>query len=137
MRLFQVYGPYQDNNRILPFLINNCLRNKNFNTTSGKQICDFCYIDDAVSAIFKSLQSQKSNGDIINIGSGKPIQIKKIILIVKKLIGKGNPIFGALKYRRETNMKNYPCINQAKKKLNWKTKIELIDGIKKTIKSYI
>ena len=137
LRLFQVYGPDQDNNRILPFLINNCLRNRNFKTTSGKQTCDFCYIDDVVRAIFKSLKSKKSNGDVINIGLGEPVQIKEIILIVKKLIGKGNPIFGALKYKRETNMRNYPSIYKAKKKLNWKPKIKLIYGIKKTIKNYI
>tara|TARA_B100001057_G_scaffold33692_1_gene30577 strand:- start:1076 stop:1978 length:903 start_codon:yes stop_codon:yes gene_type:complete len=136
LRLFQVYGPAQDNNRILPFLIYNCLKNKKFKTTKGEQICDFIYIDDVVNAIFKSFKSKKSIGEIINIGSGKPIKIKKIILIIKKIIGKGNPIIGGLKYKKETNKKNFPSIYKAKSKLGWLPKIKLTEGLIKTIKSY-
>ena len=58
LRLFQVYGPQQDDNRIIPFLIKNCLKNKKFSTTKGNQICDFCHIDDVVDAIFKSLNNK-------------------------------------------------------------------------------
>ena len=135
-RLFQVYGPKQDENRIIPFLIKNCKINKKFFTTSGKQFCDFCYIDDVVKAIFKILFSKKTNGEIINIGSGKPTQIKKIIYMVRKIIGKGQPIFGALKYKKNTNMRNFPDIRKAKEQLNWHPKVKLLDGLKKTIKSF-
>ena len=136
LRLFQVYGPKQDNNRIIPFIINNCLKDKKFTTTRGDQLCDFCYIDDVVKAIFKSLESKKTNGEIINIGSGKPTKIKSVILLITKLIKKGSPIIGALNYKKNTNMKNYPSIAKAKQKLKWKPIVELNKGIKKTIKSY-
>ena len=86
LRLFQVYGPYQDKNRIIPFLISNCLRNKTFPTTSGNQLCDFVHVNDVVSAIFKCINSRKAKGEIFNIGSGKPIKIKKLIIYVKKLL---------------------------------------------------
>ena len=33
LRLFQAYGPKQDSNRILPYLIENCKKNKKFLTT--------------------------------------------------------------------------------------------------------
>jgi nucleoside-diphosphate-sugar epimerase len=135
-RLFQVYGPKQDNNRILPYLINNCKKNKVFLTTPGKQFCDFCYIDDVVKAIFKILVSKKLNGEVINIGSGKSMQIRKLINSVKTLIGKGQPIFGGLKYKKNTNMRNIANIRKAKNKLKWYPKVNLIDGLKKTIKSY-
>ena len=131
-----MYGPKQDNNRIIPFIINNCLKDKKFTTTRGDQLCDFCYIDDVVKAIFKSLESKKTNGEIINIGSGKPTKIKSVILLITKLIKKGSPIIGALNYKKNTNMKNYPSIAKAKQKLKWKPIVELNKGIKKTIKSY-
>ena len=135
-RLFQVYGPKQDNNRILPFLIENCKKNKKFLTTGGRQLCDFCHIEDVVNGIFKSLYLKKLNGEIFNIGSGKKISVKNFINLVRKLVGKGHPYIGGLKYKKETNMKNYPNIKKAKKKLNWKPKISLIKGLKKTIASY-
>ena len=136
LRLFQVYGPKQDNNRILPYLIENCKKNKKFLTTGGKQFCDFCHIEDVVNAIFKSLYTKKINGEIFNIGSGKKISIKNFINLVRKLIGKGQPCIGGLKYKKETNMNNYPNIKKAKIKLNWKPKISLIEGLKKTITSF-
>ena len=55
LRLFQVYGSNQASDKILPFLIKNCKKDKKFLTTSGEQYCDFCHIDDVVNAIFKSL----------------------------------------------------------------------------------
>ena len=74
LRFFLVYGPLQDTNRVLPEVIQNCLNDTKFPTTKGDQYCDFCYIDDVVRAIFKTLNSKKSNGEIINIGYGKKKQ---------------------------------------------------------------
>ena len=136
LRFFLVYGPNQDNNRILPQVIENCLKNRKFPTTKGDQYCDFCFIDDAVKAIFKTLVSKKTNGEIINIGFGKPIKIKNTINLVRKLIGKGKPQFGKLKYNKETNMKLYPDIKKAKKIIGWYPKTKFLQGLKLTIATY-
>ena len=80
--------------------------------------------------------NSKINGEIFNIGSGKKIQIKDLIISVKKIIGKGRPVIGQLKYKKGTNMKNFPNINKAKNKLGWKPKMKLIQGLKKTISTY-
>jgi len=136
LRLFQVYGSNQATDKILPFLIKNCKKNKKFLTTSGKQYCDFCHIDDVVNAIFKSLFTKKTSGEIFNIGSGKKVQIEYLIKLVKKLIGKGKPILGGIKYKKGTNMMNFPNINKAKSKLNWKPKISLMEVLQKIISSF-
>ncbi len=134
-RLFQVYGPKQDKNRILPYLIDNCRKNKVFLTTKGNQLCDFCFIDDVVLAIFESLTNKKSNGEIINLGFGKPIKIKFLVNMVKKLLSGGKPKFGGLKYKKGINMNNFPNIKKAKKILNWRPTTNLLNGITKTISS--
>jgi len=59
LRLFQVYGPKQDDNRIIPYVIKKCKKNKKFLTTKGKQTCDFCHVDDVVSAIFRTFNKKK------------------------------------------------------------------------------
>ena len=80
----------------------------------------------------------KSNivGEIFNIGTGKPKQIKFIIKKIKKLINKGEPNYGKIKMRKDEIMKLYPNINKAKTKLNWKPKISFENGLKKTINYY-
>ena len=136
LRFFLVYGQSQDNNRILPQIITNCLKNKKFPVTKGDQYCDFCFIDDVVKGIFKTLYSKKVNGEILNIGSGKPVKIKYIVNLICKIIGKGQPQFGKLKYNKGINMKLFPIIKKAKKKIRWIPKTQLINGLKKTIASY-
>ena len=91
LRFFLVYGPRHDKNRILPQVIKASIQDNRFPLTKGDQYCDFCYIDDAVKAIFKTLNSKKTNGDIINIGSGKPKKIKEVVNLICKIIGSGKP----------------------------------------------
>ena len=136
LRLYLVYGPNQDNNRVIPFVINNSLKANRFNCSPGFQLRDFLYIDDAVNAIYKSLKSNKNNGEIINIGSQKPIKIRDLILKIIKLIGKGKPIFSKIKIRSDEPIRLYPDISKAKDILNWYPKFSLEKGLKKTINYY-
>ena len=136
LRLFQVYGPGQDRNRFLPQVIKGCIENRKFPVSKGEQVRDFCHVDDVVRAIFLALTSSKSNGEIFNIGLGKPIKIKKIIKLLCKIIGKGSPMFGKVKYRKYENMKLYPSITKAKSKLRWKPKLNFNQGINLVISSY-
>jgi nucleoside-diphosphate-sugar epimerase len=133
LRFYLLYGPYQDENRVIPITIKNALRNNSFNCSSGNQFRDFLYIDDAVKAIILALKSKKTDGQIINIGSGKPIKIKNVILKICKLVGNGKPIFGKIKLRNDEIMKLYPNILKSKKMINWNYKVPLNMGLKKTI----
>ena len=136
LRFFSVYGPKQDKNRVLPQIIDGCLKNKKFPVSKGNQYRDFCSVNDVVNAIFLSLNSKKVVGEIVNIGSGKPKKIKTVVKLVRKLIGKGKPQFGKIKYRENENMKLFPSIQKARTKLKWKPKTSFIRGLKITIESF-
>ena len=136
LRFFLVYGPKQDENRILPQIIKGCLKNKKFNVSKGSQIRDFCFIDDVINAIFLTLKSRDANGKIFNIGSGKPKKIKTVINQICKIIGKGKPQFGKIKYKIGENMNLYPSIKKARIELKWKPKVNFNYGLKIVINSY-
>ncbi len=136
LRLYLVYGPFQDTNRVIPITIINALKNKSFNCSNGQQLRDFTYIDDIISAIIKTLKSLKSSGEIINIGSGKPIAIKKVIIKICELLNSGKPLFGKIDLRKDEIMKLYPNINKAKKILRWNSRTPLEVGLRKTIKFF-
>ncbi len=133
LRLYLVYGPYQDINRVIPITISNALKDKKFNCSNGLQLRDFIYIDDVINAIIKTLKNSKSSGEIINIGSGKPISIKNVIIKICNLINSGKPLFGKVKLRNDEIMKLYPNVNKAKKILGWIPHTSLEKGLKKTI----
>ncbi len=136
LRFYQVYGPEQNYNRLIPMVINSAINNLNFKCSSGTQGKDFIYISDAVDAIMKCFNNKLVIGKVINIGSGYKITIKNLILKIVNSIGKGKPIFGVLKMRSDEPKNSFPNITIAKKVLGWRPKITLDSGLKKTIKYY-
>ena len=138
LRLYQVYGPNQKNNRLIPYIIESIIKNKKIFTTKGDQIRDFCYIDDVTEAIIKCFKSKKTIGEIINIGYGRGHQIKDILKKIFKY-------FPKYKVKRKVKInisskkqvkKLVPSIKKAKKILRWSPKISFNEGIKKTINSF-
>lgn len=94
----------------------------------GNQTRDFVNVKDVCEAFVKAFKSIKKN-KIINIGSSRPL---KIIKIAKML---SNKIVFLPKRIGETN-NSKANILKAKKILNWKPKINLINDIKKTFNFY-
>tara|TARA_Y100000389_G_C17435900_1_gene505469 strand:- start:643 stop:1548 length:906 start_codon:yes stop_codon:yes gene_type:complete len=135
-RPYLVYGPGQDVNRLIPYVIKNCLDNKIFPCSSGKQYRDFIYIDDAVNLIFRSLRNKKGVGEIFNLCSGKPIKVRNVINHIRKEINKGNPKFGQVSFRKDEVMRFYGNPKKTFENFNWRPKVSLIQGLKKTIKYY-
>ena len=91
LRLYQVYGPNQDLNRFIPVVINSCRKDLKFPCSNGEQCRDFLYVDDFVRAVFFSIGNKEAIGKIINLGSGRPLKIKKIIQKIVKIYKKGKP----------------------------------------------
>tara|TARA_X000000950_G_scaffold288332_1_gene404505 strand:- start:1804 stop:2718 length:915 start_codon:yes stop_codon:yes gene_type:complete len=136
LRLYQIYGPYQKKDRLIPYVINSSIRNKSFNCTDGNQLRDFLYIDDFTLLILKILKKKNIKSGIFNVGFGKPQVVKKVINLITKNLNKGTPLYGKIKMRKEEKKIYYPNIQKIKKNFNWKPKIKIPLGIKKTINFY-
>jgi len=136
-RLFLTYGPEQDNKRFIPQVIKGLMSDAGFPTSMGHQLRDFCYVDDIVEGILESFTNNKINGEVINLASGSPVKVDYIIKLIQKKLGKGNPQFGGLLYRKGENMELYADISKANSILNWKPTTPLEDGIDKTIEFYL
>ncbi len=136
LRLYLVYGPNQDTNRLISSLINSCLLKKKFPCSNGNQYRDFLYVDDLIKAIISCFGNSNSMGKIINIGQGKPKKVKNIIKLINGKIGTGVPEYGKIKFRKDEIKILYPDTKLAKKILKWKSKISIKKGIDLTIKNY-
>lgn len=136
IRLFLVYGPGQKNDRFLPQVIKGCLQNNAFKVSKGEQIRDFCYIDDIVEGILSALDNNKAYGEIINLASGRPISISRVINQVRSMIGSGKPEYGSIPYRAGENMELYANIKKAEKLLGWKAKTQIKEGLEATLNFY-
>lgn len=135
IRLFQVYGPNDDQNKIIPYTIKNCKNNKRFNLTHGHQTRDFSHINDIVISLVKLLKSKKNlSGQIFNIANGKSIKIKKLVKLIRTIIGKGKPQFGVKPIKKNEIINSKVSIKKIIKSIDWQPKISLDYGLNKLIR---
>ena len=136
LRMYQVYGPRQKKDRLIPQVINYCINNKEFDCTNGKQIRDFLYVDDLTNLVLKIIKKKNISSGIYNVGAGKPKEVKEIINKLVKFSRGGKPRFGAIKMRKDEIKRLYPKIYKVKNDFNWEPKIGIDKGLKKTINFY-
>ncbi|MEI7640138.1 MAG: NAD-dependent epimerase/dehydratase family protein [bacterium] len=97
----------------------------------GGGICvrDYVYVGDVARANVAALTRGDNNE--INIGTGKPTNVKQLFAAIKKVTGyKKEPANGP--FREGDLLANYLDIKKAKKILNWKPITSLETGIKNT-----
>ena len=135
-RTYQVYGPLQEVNRLIPIAAKACFFDKKFNCSDGNLTRDFIYIDDLVEAILKALKNQKAKGQIFNLGSGKKISLKFVVNSIREFFKKGSPIYGKIKLRKDENKIIFADIKKSKKLLRWKPKTTFNVGLLETLKYY-
>ncbi len=100
---------------------------------SGNVKREFLNVEDLSSAIYFILK-RKINHNFLNIGGGEHFSIKKVALILKKIVGfKGKIVFNR-KY--PDGVKERKLDSRIIKKLGWKPKISLINGLKKYCNYY-
>jgi len=134
IRLFQVYGPGQSNDKIVPYILNSCLFKKQFIIKNKNSTRDFIHINDMCNAVYILLKNKNLKKDIFNLASGKETSIKELTNIIKKKVGKGNPLFETAKNNYNQIKKSKACIKNIKS-VGWKPKITLDKGITSMIKN--
>jgi UDP-glucuronate decarboxylase len=133
-RIFNTYGPNMDkeDGRVVSNFINQCLENKDITIYGdGTQTRSFCYVDDTVDGLIKLMTQTETIGPI-NIGNPYELKIKDLAeFLLKKIETKSNIIYKDLP--SDDPMQRQPCIKKAIKYLNWTPKIDLEEGLEKTI----
>ncbi|MBI2482136.1 MAG: NAD(P)-dependent oxidoreductase [Candidatus Vogelbacteria bacterium] len=79
LRLFSVYGPYEEPTRLLPVLILNALNNRDIPLASPDTARDFIYVDDIVDAIIQAGNRPDLGGQVFNLGSGKQQTLQTLV----------------------------------------------------------
>lgn len=137
-RIGTVYGPGQiAGTRLIPTIIDKALKNEDIPLNSGLKKRDYIYIDDVVTALTKVLSLKKSGVyEIINLGGGKHYSLREMMRIILRLTdSKSKPLYGAFPDRALEAEEWMLDIKKANKILNWRPKVSLEEGLKKTIKT--
>ena len=138
LRLFNVYGPrqYPDElyTSVLSTWIKRALDGKPLEVhDDGTQSLDFIYVGDVADAFILAMDERAKN-QIFNVGSGIAISMNHLAMLVNDLTGNESPPF----YNRSHPMflKHVQAdINKIKSTLSWYPKVDLGEGLRKTIEA--
>ncbi len=93
---------------------------------------DFIYVDDICRGLIACTIKGKA-GDVYNLGTSKETSIKDLADMIMKLTGSKSEIMFLPKRPWDNSGKRYASIEKAKKELGFEVKIDLEEGLKKTI----
>lgn len=134
VRPFNIYGPNQTHNFLIPFILNQAIDGKiELNDPNPKR--DFIYIDDLIKLYAKLISYDLSNFEIFNAGFGKSYSVREIVEIITGLFNSKIEV-KYLNMLRPNEVKDTICNNQkAKTLLNWSPKIDIKEGLSQIIAS--
>jgi len=131
------YGPYQFPEKLIPLMINNCLKEKDLPVYGdGMQVRDWLHVYDHCAAIDTVLH-KGADGEVYNIGGNNEKANIEIVKLIIKILKKSESLIIYLKDRlghdRRYSIDNTKITTQ----LGWKPSYSFEQGMNETIDWYL
>ena len=142
LRLTNTYGPRQQirNNRqgFIGIFIRQALKGETIKIFGdGRQVRDFNYIDDVVHALLLAAGNEKCYGNIYNLGSKKYYSLIQFVDILKQITGVEFEVVPFPDDKKIIDIGDYyGDYSLFTKDTGWSPKVDLIEGITRTIDFY-
>ena len=137
-RIFNTYGPrmHADDGRVVSNFIVQALRGENLTIYGdGSQTRSFCYVDDLIRGILALMDTGSEVTGPMNIGNPHEISILALAeTIVTKIGGPAKLVERPL--RADDPFQRQPDIAEAQRALGWSPRIELDEGLDRTIEYF-
>ncbi len=139
LRLFSVYGPYEEPTRLIPRLIQHGLRNELPPLVTPAIARDMIYIEDVLDiymeAASKKHQNEKNSRDAIyNVGTGIQITIEEMVNIAKKVLNiSADPKWGSMMNRSFDTEFWRADIRKIKEAYHWQPRFSFEQGFIATV----
>jgi nucleoside-diphosphate-sugar epimerase len=101
----------------------------------GEQSSDFVFIDDVVEACLGAVR-ESAVGQVCDIGTGISTPVKKVAELIIELTQSKSPIDFLPMRTGEVKLHSQADLSNARKYLEWEPKMELREGLKKSIPYY-
>jgi dTDP-glucose 4,6-dehydratase len=134
-RIFNTYGPrmHLDDGRVVPNFLQQAISGQPLTVYGdGQQTRSFCYVDDLVDGIIRLLLSDEHLP--VNIGNPVEMTILEFAERINKLIGsQAGIVYKPAERQSSDPQRRRPDISRAKSILGWEPKVQLEEGLKRTI----
>jgi UDP-glucuronate decarboxylase len=138
VRIFNTYGPHMDpqDGRVVSNFINQALEGKPLTIYGdGSQTRSFCYVDDLISAIISMGRLRDNPRTPVNVGNPNEFTMKQLAeLVEKKVASSSGAVYKELPV--DDPKQRRPDISLARSLLGWEPKVQLEEGLDKTIEYF-
>jgi dTDP-glucose 4,6-dehydratase len=133
-RIFNTYGPRMrlGDGRVVPNFVGQALRGEPLTVYGdGSQTRSFCYVDDLIEGIYRLLLSDEV--EPVNVGNPAEMKILDFAHLVNRLTGnEAGIVYEDYRIPDDPQVRQ-PDISKARRVLNWEPKVDLEEGLQKTI----
>jgi nucleoside-diphosphate-sugar epimerase len=131
-RFFFLYGPGEPKDRLVSSVATSLLSGEDALCTEGRQIRDFLHVGDVGGAVWAVAKSSLTGP--VNVGSGIPVSVRKIVETLARLIGgEGKLRLGAIQDSSEQAPLILADVRKLKREAGWTPSFNLEEGLRDTI----
>jgi len=131
-RIFFLYGPREHPDRLVSSVVRSLLADSPALCSHGEQIRDYLYVEDAADALAVLLDSDVVGP--VNIGSGRPITLKELVLTIGDKLNRSDLIrLGAIPARPNDAPLVVADVSRLTNVLGWSPSHGLDSGLERTI----
>jgi len=118
--------------------IRQILEDKAFEVWDGGQVRDFTYVDDAVDALLLTASSEKTDGQVFNLGGTCVISLKELAELLIDVNGGGSYVVRSYPAeRKKIDIGDYHAdFSRIRSVLGWEPRVSLRDGLARTLAFY-
>jgi nucleoside-diphosphate-sugar epimerase len=132
VRVFSAYGPWEEPTRLVPYVMDCCLRGETPRVTPGRQPRDFIYVGDVVELIRLAAHAPAAHGRILNAGTGVQSSVREMIETILAVCSGGRLAaeFGAEGLRPGEPGHWVASIEETAALTGWRPKHDLASGVR-------
>jgi dTDP-glucose 4,6-dehydratase len=133
VRIFNTFGPRMraSDGRAIPNFMSQALRNAPLTVAGdGSQTRSVCYVDDLIEGILRLLHS--GHPGPMNIGNPRELTMLELAQMIRELVGSRSRIEFVERPQDDPTVRQ-PDITLARTCLDWEPKIDLVEGLSRTL----
>lgn len=134
LRLYSVFGPYEDPRRLVPAVVINARRNELPPLVAPEVARDFVWVDDVVEAFLLAAEAAGSRrGTVYNVGSGVQTSMAELVDIARRVLDiDAEPTWGSMPERAWDATSWVADNRRIQEELGWQPRTDLAEGLRRT-----
>jgi len=134
LRLYSVYGPYEDRDRLIPKMILHGLQSTLPPLADPEIARDFVYVQDVEDAyLLLANQPEGRSGDVYNLGTGVQTSLREVVTLARRVFNlAGEPKWGSM-HKRSWDTNIWKANNVSLLGLGWRPQFTFEKGFRQTV----